>query len=72
MIQTDIKESRFHGLSEQLDMLLWKFHDTGMLSKLQRKQMVECADTIRCFGELGESYYNEVQNVLSKLSYGKD
>lgn len=68
MINTQIKDSRFHGLSEQLDMLFWKFNDTGTLSNAQKQQLSECANTICCFGQLGENYYKEAQIILNKLS----
>lgn len=63
-----IKESRLHGLSEQLDWLFWKFHDTGTLSKQQQEQMRWCANTICCFNQAGVNYYNEAQTILNKLA----
>lgn len=65
---SDLKKSRFHGLLEQIDWLLWKFHDTKKLSTPQIKQLKECANTILCFGELGKEVYNEAIQVINKLS----
>lgn len=62
-----IKETRFNGLSEQLDWLFWKYHDTGKLSNAQLSQLEECAETIACFGELGDKYYKEAKNIIEEI-----
>lgn len=63
-----IRETRFSGLSEQLDWLFWKYHDTGKLSNAQLSQLKECAETIACFGELGNEYYKEAKIIVTKLN----
>lgn len=67
-----IKETRFSGLSDQLDWLFWKYHDTGKLSDSQLSQLKECAETIACFGELGSEYYKEAQSIMTEIKNKKN
>lgn len=67
-----IKETRFSGLSDQLDWLFWKYHDTGKLSDAQLSQLKECAETIAYFGELGSEYCKEAQSIMTEIKNKKN
>ena len=61
-----IKESRFYGLTDQIDFYIWKFNDRKTLSMEQKKHLAELRDTISVFGKRSEKWVKVSDLILSE------
>ena len=62
--------TRFEGLSDAVEYYLYLFDARQCLSEIQLKDVKEKSDILRCFGEAGKGYYDEVQELF-KMYYPK-
>lgn len=60
------RQTRFDGLSDTVDYYLYLFHERKHLSDVQLNDLKEKSDILRCFGEAGKNYYNEVQELFKR------
>lgn len=60
------RQTRFDGLSDTVDYYLYLFHERKHLSDVQLSDLKEKSDILRCFGEAGKNYYNEVQELFKR------
>ena len=58
------RQTRFDGLSDTVDYYLYLFHERKHLSDAQLNDLKEKSDILRCFGEAGKGYYDEVQELF--------
>lgn len=63
--EPDNTETRYSGLAEQIDALLWMEHDNGSLSKEQLDQLADLRDHIAAYGERAAGWVRECDRVLS-------
>lgn len=64
MNEKELKRMRSGGLIDQIEWYLYRVDDGFKLSADQKKHLAELRDTICVFGELGELYAEECDEVL--------
>lgn len=64
MSNDELRRLRFNGLVDEIEFYLYKIADGFKLSVVQKKKLAELRDTICAFGEVGEMYAKECDNVL--------
>ena len=62
---TETRYTRFDGITDQIDALLWMKHDNGRLSDDQRSQLAELRKQIAAYGERGEKWAKECDRALA-------
>lgn len=63
--EPDNTETRYSGLVDQIDALLWMEHDNGSLSQDQLDQLADLRNQIEVYGERAEGWVRECDRVLS-------
>jgi hypothetical protein len=61
---SEIDESRYNGIVDQIDVLLGMQADSGHLSDEQRKQLAELRDRVYAYGERGAKWAKECDIAL--------
>ena len=63
--ESDNTETRYSGLIDQIDTLLWIKHDTGSLSHDQLDQLAELRNQVATYGERAEGWVKECDRALT-------
>lgn len=62
----NIAESRFIGLTEEIDFYMWIKIDNGFLSDGQKSSVKEIKNTIIVFGKRAKKWANLCDELISK------
>lgn len=63
--EPDNTETRYAGLVDQIDALLWMEHDNGSLSQEQLDQLADLRRQIEVFGERAEGWVKSCDRALA-------
>ena len=63
--EPDNTETRYSGLAEQIDTLLWMEHDNGSLSQEQLDQLADLRNQIEAYGERAEGWVKSCDRALA-------
>lgn len=63
--EPDNTETRYSGLADQIDALLWMEHDNGSLSKAQLDQLADLRNQIEVYGERAEGWVKACDRALA-------
>ena len=64
MQNTQIRQSRFSGLTDIIDYYAWRLHDGYSLSNEQRSQLKETIHSISVFGEEAQPWVQMGKEIL--------
>lgn len=63
--EPDNTETRYSGLADQIDALLWMEHDNGSLSQAQLDQLADLRNQIEVYGERAEGWVKACDRALA-------